>query len=211
MHPVRFRKTGGKTLLGMTLVEALVAISILVIGMNGLALLFLTSWRQNGFILELGVASAAASRATDAVASDIRKTRQADDGDYPVESGDDFDVILYIDIDDDDVTERVHYFLDNRQLKRGVTEPTAPPLPTYPSGDQTVTVLANDIDNEASEPVFFYYSASAPTTPLATPVDPGQVRIVGVRIFVNLYPNRAPEDVSIESVAELRNLNYYVQ
>lgn len=198
----------------MTLTELLVAIGILVMGMGGLSVLFLRSWRTNGFILESGMAASAASRAVRETVADLRRIRQADNGDYPLESGEDFDLEAYADVDDDGVTERVHYYLDGTNFMRGVTEPAATVPVTYPSGDQTVTTLVSEVANETDEPVFEYYDENYPgdmvNNPLSVPVAISDVRLVKVRIVINIDPRRAPEDTNIESMAELRNITSYV-
>lgn len=204
-----------KNLRGMTLVELMVAIFIMLIAMEGFTILFLRSWKTNGFILETGLASAAASRAVNTAVSELRKVRQGDNGDYPLEAGDDFDLVAYIDIDGDGVTERVHYFLESGQFKRGVREPSATQPVTYASGDGTVTVLASDIANEIGEPVFSYYNEDYPgdtvNNPLGTPIAVRDARLAKVRLVINIDPNNAPDDTNIESFVEFRNLNDYAQ
>lgn len=196
----------------MTIVELLVAISIMLIGMEGFALLLLKSLGTNKFIIEEGVSSAAVSRATNKIITALRSVRQADNGDFPVESGSDFDLKVYVDIDDDGATERVHYFLDlaNDQLKMGVANPLGTTPVTYPAGDDTVSVLANYIVNENTDPVFYYYNENYPgdvvNNPLATPVDVASVRLIRVHLLINIDPVRAPDNVNIESFADLRNL-----
>lgn len=196
---------------GMTLVETLVAIGILVMGTMGFSMLFIRSWRINGFVLESGLAATVASRAVEDTVSVLRRSRQADNGDYLFESGDAFDIRVYADIDQDGKTERVHYYLEDRTLRRGVTEPTETQPVTYPSGDQSVTTVASDIANEDSEPVFTYYNANYPgdtvNNPLSTPVSVSDVRLVKVRLVINIDPRRAPEDTSIESMAQIRNVD----
>lgn len=202
-------------LAGMTLVEVLVSIFILTIGMGGFATLFLRSWKMNGFILETGVASAAASRGVDRIVSDLRKIRQGDDGSYPIVSGGNSDLTVFLDVDDDGKTERVHYYLQNGLLKRGVTEPSSTQPVTYPTGDQTVTTIASYVANSGSQPIFFYYNDNYPgdtvNNPLSTPIAVQDARLVRVRLIVNINPNRAPESTTIESFAEFRNLNEYVR
>lgn len=196
----------------MTLVEMLIAISIMLIGMGGFSLLLLKSLGTNKFIIEEGVSSAAVSRATNKIITALRSVRQADNGDFPVESGSDFDLKVYIDIDDDDVTERVHYFLDlvNDQLKMGVTNPLATMPVTYPASDDTVSVLANYIVNTDVDPVFYYYNENYPgdaiNNPLVTPINVQDVRLIRVHLLMNIDPVRAPNNVNIESFADLRNL-----
>ncbi len=198
---------------GMSLIEMLMAIFILLIGLEGVSLLFVNSWKMNGFILETGNASLIASRTVEAIVSDIRRSRQADNGDYPVESGGDNDVQVYIDIDGDNVTERVHYYLLDGSIYRGVTEPNATLPVTYPNGDQTTTLLAEYISNTSSDPVFSYYNEDYPSdivnNPLVTPVAVQDVRLIRIHLLVNIDPVRAPNNINVESFAELRNINNY--
>ncbi len=202
-----------KKLKGMTLLEMLVALSIMTMGMAGFSMLFISSWNSNKFIVEMGNASFLASRGVTETVAELRKARQADNGDYPVESGDDFDLKVYLDIDGDGVTERVHYYHQGTTLYQGITEPVAGLPITYPNADGTTRVIANSIINTATDPVFSYYNGDYPSdtvnNPLSTPVDVADVRMIKVHLMVNLDPFHAPEHVNIESFAELRNLNDY--
>lgn len=202
-----------KKLKGMSLVEMLMAIFILLIGMEGVTMLLMNSVRNNKFILETGNASLLASRGVNRIVSEIRKVRQADNGDYPVESGDQFDLKVYMDVDGDGVTERVHYYLSDGTIYRGITEPTATVPITYPNGDDTTEVFVNYISNTNAQPVFYYYNRDYPSdtvnNPLATPVSVENVRLIKIHLLVNIDPINAPNNVNVESFAELRNLNNY--
>lgn len=196
--------------------EMLIAIAVAFIVMEGFTLLFVRTWDTNKFILEEGLASASVSRSTNKIIIGLRGTKQADNGDYPVESADDFDLTVYTDIDDDGTTERVHYFLDlaSDQLKIGVTEPDTSAIPiAYPAGDQTVTVMADYIVNENSDPAFSYYNDDYPgdttNNPLSTPSNVGNIQLIKVHLLVNIDPVHAPNNVNIESFVDLRNLHYY--
>lgn len=199
----------------MTLVELLVAISIMLIVMEGFTLLFMKSWDTNKFILEEGIASSSASHSTSKIIKELRSIRQADDGDFPIESGSDFDLKVYADIDKDGITERVHYFLDlaTDQLKMGVTKPIGSAPVSYPASDDTVSLLANYIVNESSNPVFFYYNKNYPgdtvNNPLTSPFVLSDVRLIRVHLLVNIDPVHAPNNINIESFVDLRNLKVY--
>ena len=200
-----------KTKKGMSFIEMIMAIGIMLIGMEAMTMLFLRSWESNRFILETGNSSFIASRGVSRVVSEIRKTRQADNGDYPLESGNEFDLKLYIDIDKDGTTERVHYYLSSNTLYRGVTEPVAGLPITYPSGDDTTEVIAQSIANTPADPIFYYYNDDYPAdlvnNPLETPVSISAVRMIRVHLMVNIDPLHAPDYTNIESFAELRNLS----
>lgn len=200
---------------GMSLIEAIMAVFIFSVCIAGFTLLFLRSWTTNSFILEEGQTAFLNQRAVDNVVNDIRRARQADNGDYPLEAGDDDSIMFYVDTDGDGTTERVHYFLENETLKKGVTEPVAGTPVTYPNGDQSVAVVATAVVNTAADPVFSYYNADYPGdvahNPIATPIAVENVRLVRVHVLMNIDPEHAPDNLNIESFAELRNLNEYVQ
>ncbi|MFZ3032037.1 MAG: prepilin-type N-terminal cleavage/methylation domain-containing protein [Candidatus Moraniibacteriota bacterium] len=203
-----------KKLKGMTLLEMLIAIAVALIVMEGFTYMFLKTWDTNKFILEEGLASAAASRATNQIVIQLRGVQQSDNGSYAIVSADDFDFTLYADVDDDGVVERVHYFLDqvNDQLKVGVTDPDTTVVPvTYPAGDTTVTVMTNYVVNEATDPVFSYYNDDYPgdtiNNPLTTPASVGNIQLIKIHLFVNINPIHAPDNINIESFVDLRNLH----
>ncbi len=199
----------------MTLIEMLVAIGVVMIAMEGFTYLFVKTWDTNKFILEEGLASAAASRATNKVVIQLRALQQAGNGDYPIVSGDDFNLVFYCDIDDDGVVEKVHYFLDlnTDQLKLGVSNPLATSPVTYPGGDSVVTIVTNYVVNESDDPIFYYYNNNYPgdttNNPLTVPVAVGDIRMIRVHFLINIDPVHAPNNVNIESFVDLRNLNDY--
>lgn len=199
----------------MTLVEVLVAIAIMLITTQGFAFLLSRSLDMNKFILEEGIASANASHVVNKTVRELRKIRQSDNGSYPIVSGSDFDLKVYIDIDGDGATERVHYFLDqpNDLFKIGVTNPQGTTPVSYPVADDTVITLAKYITNTATDPIFYYYNQNYPgdtvNNPIATPVATGNVRLVRVHFMVNIDPIHAPNNINVESFADLRNLEVY--
>lgn len=199
----------------MTLLELLIAISVTLIAMEGFTYLFIKTWDTNKFVLEEGMASAAASRATNKIVIQLRAVQQADNGDYPIESADDFDLVFYCDVDDDGVVERVHYYLDqvNDQLNMGVSNPIAGNPVTYPNSDDEVTVVTSYVVNESDNPIFYYYNDNYPgdtvNNPLSTPTNVGNIQMIRVHLFVNINPVHAPDNINIESFVDLRNLHNY--
>lgn len=193
-----------KKLKGMTLVELLVAIGIMLIVTNGMAVLFYVAWTSQSYQLKLGQASFFASRGIITVVRDIRQAQQGEDGSYLLQSGDAFDIVFFGNIDSDDAVERIHYYLDSGSLYRGVTDPSAVAPYAYPAGDGSVTVVSGNVVNTAADAVFEYYDGNAAL--LATPVAPGSVRMVGVRLLVDVDPFSSPIPVTVESLTAMRNL-----
>jgi type II secretory pathway pseudopilin PulG len=196
---------------GMTLVETLVAVMIFILGIGGFTMLASKSWRMNSFVIESGNATSKATRALTATIKSLRKIKQADDGSYPIKEVGPNSLTVYLDDDNDKITERVHYYYESstQTFKKGVTKPSSNPV-TYQSSDQTVTVVTNYVVNTTSQPVFQYYNNNYPAdttnNPLVNPV-PANIRLVKLRLWVNIKPLTAPENINLESFAEFRNLN----
>ena len=198
---------------GLTLVETLVAIAIFAIGIEGFALLFSNAWRNNAYTLEMGQSSMAVSQGVNKMVNYIRGVRQADNGDYAVKSATNNDLVLYSDYDKDDVTERLHFYKRNQTIFMGVTDPTATMPKTYPAGDQQVIAIASRIVNTNAEPIFYYYdkdyAGGTTQLPLTMPVSAPSIRLLKIHLKININPNRAPDNIEMQSFVEMRNLNDY--
>jgi prepilin-type N-terminal cleavage/methylation domain-containing protein len=198
---------------GLTLVETLVAIAIFAIGMEGFTLLFLSAWKNNAYTLEMGQSSMAVSQGVNTLKDYLRSVRQADNGAYPIKLADDNELVVYTDYDRDGVVERVHIYKNNQDILMGVTNPTETMPKNYPSGDEETFMLANKIVNTEMEPIFYYYDKSyaggLTQTHLATPASVAEVRLLKIHFKINIDPNRAPDNIELQTFVEMRNLNDY--
>jgi hypothetical protein len=196
---------------GITIIEMLVAIAIFTIGIEGFTILFSRSWKQNHYVLEMGQTAMATSMGVNKMVKYIREVRQSDNGSYPVESADDNDLVVYCDYDRDDVAERLHFYLSNGILYMGIREPSSGFPKVYAEGDVTTEIIASHIVNTSAQPIFAYYDANYPedsvNNPVDTPATAPAVRLVKVSVHMNIDPSRPPDNVQIESFAEMRNLN----
>ncbi|MEI8344133.1 MAG: prepilin-type N-terminal cleavage/methylation domain-containing protein [Candidatus Moraniibacteriota bacterium] len=197
---------------GMTLVEMLIAMFIFLIGIAGLTMLASKSWGMNSFVIESGNATSKATSALNSVIKNLRKIRQADDGSYPVKEVGSNSLTVYLDDDNtgDGKVERVRYYLDSatQTLKKGVTKSSGTPA-FYPAAE-TISVVANYVVNTPAQPVFEYYNSDYPIDTINNPlVNPAvaDVKLVKVRLWVNIKPLTAPDNVNLESFVEFRNLN----
>ena len=200
----------------MTLIEMMMAIFIFTLGILGFTYMFGQVWKMNGFTLEEGQDAMKASQAVDNLVVELRRASQSATGAYPLVSGTSTDLVMYVDVDNDGVVERVHYYYDlaHGQLKKGITKPSGSPA-SYPDGDQTTTVFVDNVFNTATDPIFYYYNSSYPGdaahNPLSVPINPADVRLIKVLLFINIRPVTAPDNIKVESFAELRNINDYQQ
>ena len=197
------------------MIEALIAILIFWIGIQGFTLLFVKSWQSNSYVFEMGQSSFKVSQGLNTMVGYIRKTRQADDGSYPIKSANDNDLVLYSDYDKDGITERLHFYLNGNQIIMGITDPTNGTPKSYPAGDQQTQIITDYIVNGTSVPIFYYYNQDYPgdtaNNPVDTPANVADVRLIKILLKININPNRAPDNISMESFVELRNLNDYDQ
>lgn len=189
----------------------MVAIAIMVICMTGIALLFKNVWSTNSYTLEMGQDSLAASQGVNTMVEYIRTARQGDDGSYPIVSANNQDLVIFSDYDNDGTTERLHFYLSSGKILMGITNPTTSVPRSYPAGDQSTITLATNVVNGSSTPVFYYYNTNYPgdtvNNPLSTPAVVSSVSMIKVFLQINAVPNRAPDNIQIQSFAELRNLN----
>jgi len=207
------RKNVLQNKLGMTLIEALMAVAIFAMGIGGFTLLFSKTWQSNAYVLEMGQSSMAVSQGLNKMVDYIRRARQGDDGSYPVKSVGANDLVIFCDYNKDGITERLHFYKTGQDVLMGVTSPTSTMPKTYPSGDQQIINIATRIVNNSSTPIFYYYNKDYPgdvtNNPLAGTIDVSTVRLVKAYMEININPNHAPDNVKIQTFVEMRNLNDY--
>lgn len=207
------KNTKYKKYSGLTLVETLVAIAIFTISIEGFTLLFAHTWKSNSYTLEMGQASMAVSQGVNKIANYVRGTRQADNGEYPVKSANDNDLVIYSDYDKDGATERLHFYKSGQNVLMGATNPTSGMPKTYPSGDQSTITVASYIVNDTDTPIFYYYNkdypADADHNPLDTPAAVSDIRLVKIYLQININPGQSPDNIEMQSFVEMRNLNDY--
>ncbi len=195
----------------MSLVEMLIAIGIFTIGTAGFTQLFIYSWRQDAYTLEMGQTSMAVSQGLNKMVQYLREVRQGDDGAYPVISANDNELVVFGDYDEDGITERLHFYRSGSDIIMGIREPSTGFPKTYASGDATTQIIASRIVNDANTPIFAYYDSSYPedsvNNPIDTPATVPDVRLIRIDLHMNIDPNRAPDNIQLQSFVEIRNLN----
>ena len=182
---------------GFTLVEILVSMSILVLIFVIASDFIGRSFTMFRFNSEQETAVNNSRRIMGQVTMEIRKANSSARGDYAINSIGDHGMIFYSDVDDDGQTERVRYFLSGSMFQRGITEPGT--SNDY-SGAENISDLAGYINNQA-EPIFTFYDSNNATTSAIS-----DVRMVNVRLKINVTPLISPADYYLESNVQLRNL-----
>ena len=130
---------------GFTLMELIVAIGIFVIIAFAANWLFVRGLRYNNVIWEQLTTQSEGRRAIQQVVDIVRKAEESSVGSYPIELADEYELIIFANVDDDSFRERVRFWLDGTTFKRGIVQPSGNPL-NY-SGAEDVVELAHDVVN----------------------------------------------------------------
>jgi len=188
---------------GFSLIEITVVLSIFIFLVIISTEFIIRGLRSNTFAYEQDAATQYARKSVDVMVKEIRKANQAENGNYLLETVSPQNFIFYADVDNDDKTERIRYFLENKYLKRGIIKATNSPL-EYPGANENISILSNYINNN-SEPMFIYIDKN--DTQLANPATfMRNIRMINLNIKINVTPDRAPNDYIVRANVQIRNL-----
>ncbi len=194
---------------GLTLIEILMGISIFVLAISALYFFMSQGFKVQEFSLQESIAISEARRSVETMVKEIRETQIADNGSYPIEKADKFEFIFYADIDKDNSVERVRYFLDGSEFKKGVIEPRVNPI-GYFSSDEIINTLSRYVTNLSTEPMFEYYNGDWPTdttnNPLTYPARETDVKFIKINLKINPKPSLIKNDFNLSSYVQVRNL-----
>ena len=193
---------------GFTLIELLVSMGIFSLVIVGASWLMINGFRYNNIIGEQLATQNEGRRAVQNFVDDIRRAEESSQGAYSIAQADDYEIIFYANIDDDNAKERIHYWVDNGTLKKGITNPGGNPL-SYSAEDEDVVELAHSLVNFSKNvPIFLYYDEnySGSQVAMIQPVDITSVRVIKIQLELEKDPTETPVPLHIESLGQIRNL-----
>lgn len=187
---------------GITLIETIVAISVSTLVFLAVFNFVYYFYRTNNYNLSQMAAVNNARRGMETMIREIREATYSDEGSYPVKEAQDNSFYFYSDIDKDYNIERVRYFLEDDNLKKGVTKSTETTF-QYLDENEEIKILSQTVRNE-DEAVFTYYdSNNNEIEDLGILAD---IRLIQIKLIINTDPNRPPGEFTLISNAHLRNL-----
>jgi len=193
---------------GFTLLEVLVAMGIFLLMILGVSSIWSYASRSKNVIWEQLSAQNEGRKTAQDFTNQLRTATQSSIGSFSIESPATSSLIFYSNIDSDSWRERVRYFLVGSILKKGVIKPSGNPL-VYNSSNETVTEVAHGVTN-GSEPIFTYYgenyNGTTITYTLSYPINVTSIRLIGIKLRLEKYPDLSPAPVWVESKVEIRNL-----
>lgn len=195
---------------GMTLLE-----TVLVVGLFSLLVVGVGAFARDVFyfndILQIGLQNVTEARKVlRPFANEVRGAQPSNAGAFPLAQTATSSFAFYSDIDNDGVRERVRYFLEGDEFKKGIIEPTGNPLVYNQANETIIKVIKHVIPRDA---IFHYYDATyagATTTAAALPepVTPADVTLIRVDLTVDANPNRAPSLMTLTTQVMVRNLKH---
>lgn len=193
---------------GVTVLEIVIVISLFILSVFVVMSFLIQTYQANRFTDEQNEAINQAKKGINTMLKEIREALPADNGDYPIHNAQNQSFTFYGDIDIDGAVEKVRYFLDGTDLKRGMIEPSGLPV-TYNPADEQLSIVSKYVRNGAS-PIFYYYNGNWPgdsvNNPLPTPADTDQIKLIRLYLKINYNPMLAPDDFILETNVQIRNL-----
>lgn len=193
---------------GFTLIELIVAVAIfaiLSVGIIGLVGSVFTSSTRQGTSL----ANADQSRRLSIqLMQELRNATTASNGAYPIATASDQVLTFYCNVDGGTDIERVRYYLQNGQLRRGIVKQSGSP-PGY-GGTEVSTVVQKDVANGAT-PLFYYYDDTfddSTDVPLTQPVNIAQISYIklNLKVYKQTSINTSTAAYTITAGSALRSL-----
>ncbi len=193
---------------GFTLIETVVTAIILVLLSETLIGFVLWSYKTYYYTFQQTQAINEAKWGIETISKELKEAKEGHNGSFQLEKADDFELIFYSDVDKDNQVERVRYFLEETNLKRGVINPSGWPI-FYPFKREKINILSKYILND-SNPIFLYYNENWPedtdNNPPSSSVQLSEVKLIQVLLEINIDPNRLPSDFILESDVQIRSL-----
>jgi len=137
---------------------------------------------------------------------ELRSASPGSLGSYPIALAGTSTLTFFANIDSDAYKEQIRYFVQNKELKKGITKPSGVPLTYNPANEQTV-ILIRDVNNGAN-PIFEYFDSTytGTSTPLVQPVQATKIRLVRITLNIEKDPNKSLGPIIVQSQVFLRNL-----
>ncbi len=191
---------------GFTLVETLVVISLYTIMLTAVTYSIQQLYQQNAYQLAQAEEVDTARSGLTTWVRDAREMTYAEDGSYPLVIASSTRVGFYSDIDRDDLVEYVEYSLSSTTLLKHTYNPYGNPVQYSTTTPDETKILSIFVQNGLqNQTLFSYYNASG--TVLANPQSAvSDIRLVRMRLIVNIDPIRAPGEFLLEGSATPRNL-----
>lgn len=191
---------------GFTLLEALIATSIVVLISIGFWNVFKSSLTYTNTAQGRLMVQHELQLLSRRMTAELRAAMQSDTGTYALATTASSTITFYVDADSDGLHERIRYFKQGNELKKGTLKPSGSPL-AY-TGAETIRTVVHNL-SATTTPVFVYYGSTYPsisTAPLTEPVVTSSVRLVRITIAVDDNPTAPVDPIVSTTQVSIRTL-----
>jgi prepilin-type N-terminal cleavage/methylation domain-containing protein len=198
---------------GMTLVETLVVLGILVIIMSALWAFGTSIFTNSGAISGSLETAYGAQVLLKSIVKEMRGVTSAVTGAYPLAETSTSSIVFYSDLDADGIAERISYYLTPGSgtivgtLYRSVVRASGSPV-SYDITQAKITTLATNVRNSSSSLLFEYFDETYDGigVALSYPISIADIRLVKISLELDVDSRRSPLPISYSTQVSLRNL-----
>ncbi|OGM99211.1 MAG: hypothetical protein A2817_03740 [Candidatus Yanofskybacteria bacterium RIFCSPHIGHO2_01_FULL_39_8b] len=190
---------------GFTLIEVLIAVSILTIVTFTVTLFAIDIFKAQFSIGDNLEVEEEIEEALNIIVPEIRSIADSSNGSYAIVFASSSSFSFYSNIDGDILVERIRYYLEGATFKKGVIKPSINPI-VYDPSDEKITTLANNI---ISDNIFYYYDKiyeGSAGSQLEQPVKVSVIRSVKVNLMADRNITLPPLPSSIDAFINIRSL-----
>ena len=189
---------------GMTLIEAMVWITVFTAAMLALVSSLLYFYRTNDYALKEVNAVSSAQHSMDLAVRAIRTASYSNIGAYPIISIAPNQISFYASVNKGDpLIQQVRFFVQGNSFEEGVIEPSGNPL-SY-ANTEAITDLTDYAQNlTMGTSTFVYYDQNGATISDYSKFQ--NVRFVSINLIVDVSSSSLPTQLTLRSSAALRNL-----
>ena len=130
-------------------------------------------------------------------------------GSYPLTFATGTEIIFYSNIDNDNLVERVRYFVESNILKKGITKPSGSDLYSYNTSTEQITELAHNLKTPVGTVFTYYgenYNGASNTSSMSYPIVLPDVRLIQMRLLLKQNSAINAPTFEVQTKVQLRNL-----
>ena len=194
----------GNCIKGFTLIEILITVGIVSGVLIIVSLFGLDLYQFNSFLGESLEAESDIQRAFKTMIGEMRSISQSANGSFAIDQASSSSFSFYSDIDGDGLAEKVRYFREAGNLKKGTIESFGSPAVYNPNSEK----ISDFVSYVVSDNIFYYYNEDYDGTQpfLGYPIDLSVIRLVKVKLIVDRDPITLPLPLEFSSFINIRNL-----
>ncbi len=137
---------------------------------------------------------------------ELRSVSPSSVGSYPLNQTATSSLIFFTDANADGIKERIRYFLQGNEVRRGVIVPSGNPLTYNPANENITPIIRGVVNGNTAIFEYFDQSYNGTSSSLPEPVQATSVRLIKINLILDSDPNKEGGIINVTSQVTLRNL-----